>query len=259
MRRLLHMGRAMASRTRAEILIGKALRDATSMAVERYLLVGDARVPEIAAQQFARVMGRVWYQAVKAEAITVQRQLNQLSTKAEEQTLWDQFVAEYIRIWGGQAISNIMETTRLQIIEAVAVGLRDGKSLTTIATEMRDAVPALSRRRAAIIARTEVHSAAQYASIQTAKRMPFPVVKVWNSAYDHRTRDFGEADGKVDQANHRKMNGVAVALDEPFSVPNKWGGFDPMQFPGDQSAPAYQVCQCRCALTYRRAGRIVAP
>lgn len=257
MRRLRLM--EMASRTRAEILIAKALRDASIAALERYLLVGDAKPPEYAAQAFARVLGGVWWRSVKSGARETRRQIGLLDLKADDLDLWQLFVEEYIQTWGAQAIANIMETTRLQIIDAVAVGLRDGKSIATIAVELREAIPALSRRRAAIIARTETHSAAQFASIQTAKRAPFPLVKTWNSAYDHRTRDFGEADGKVDQANHRKMNGVSVALDEPFQVPNKWGGFDPMQFPGDQSAPAYTTVNCRCALTYRRAARMIAP
>lgn len=248
----------MASRTRAEILIGKALREAAAAALERYLLVGDASVPDHAAQAFARVMARVWRSSVVAASRRTRRDIGLLDAKEDEQSLWDQFVAEYIRIWGGQAITNILETTRVQIMEAVDAGLRDGKSLAVIAVEMRELVSSLSRRRAATIAATETHSAAQYGSMQTAKRAPFPLVKTWNSAYDHRTRDFGEADGRVDQANHRRMNGVTVPMDDPFPVPNKWGGTDLMQFPGDQSAPVYQVVRCRCALTYRRAARVIA-
>lgn len=249
----------MASKTRAEILIGKALRDASSAALERYLLVGDAKPPEYAAQAFSRVLGGVWWRSVKSGARGARRQIGLLDVKADDMDLWQMFVEEYIQTWGAQAIANIMETTRLQIIDAVAAGLRDGKSIATIAVELREAIPALSRIRAVTIARTETHSAAQFASLQTAKRAPFPLLKTWNSAHDHRTRDFGEADGRVDQANHRKMDGVTIPLDEPFQVPNKWGGFDPMQFPGDQSAPVYQCANCRCPMTYRRAARMIAP
>lgn len=245
------------ARTRAEITIGKALRDASNMALERMLLVGDARVPEMAGMQLARVLTRYWAQSIRSEGRKVQRAIGELEAKADD-TLWDQFLAEYIRLYGGQAITDILETTRRQIVEAVEKGLREGKGIDVIAKEMRERVPSLARSRARVIARTETHSAAQYASIQTAKTARFPLVKTWNSAYDPRTRDFGEGDGIVDQGNHRAMNGVSVALDEPFMVPNKWGGFDPMQFPGDQSAPAYQCVNCRCAMSYKRASRVIA-
>lgn len=245
------------ARTRAEIVIGKALRDASSMALERMLLVGDARVPEIAGMQLARALARYWKASIRSEGQKVQRAIGDLEAK-EDQSLWDQFLAEYIRLFGGQAITDILETTRRQIVDALEKGLRDGRSVEAIAKELRDRIPGMARTRARVIARTETHSAAQFASIEVAKTSRFPLVKTWNSAYDARTRDFGEADGVVDQANHRVMSGVSVALDEPFMVPNSAGGFDPMMFPGDQSAPIYQCVNCRCALSYKRAARIVA-
>jgi len=245
------------ARTRAEITIGKALRDASNMALERMLLVGDARVPEMAGMQLARVLARYWAQSIRSEGQKVQRAIGDLEAKADE-TLWDQFLAEYVRLYGAQAVSDILETTRRQIIEAVDRGLKDGKGIEVIAKELRERMPSLARSRARVIARTETHSAAQYASIKVAKAARFPLVKTWNSAYDPRTRDFGEGDGIVDQGNHRAMNGVSVALDEPFMVPNKWGGFDPMQFPGDPAGPAYQCVNCRCAISYKRASRVIA-
>ena len=241
------------SRTRAEILIGKALRDASFAALDSYTLIGQAYVPDHLGLAVSRAMARAWRSSVKREVAKVQRDLSGL--EAKQDSLWEQFVAEYARQFGAQAVRDILETTRQQMIEALQKGLRDGKSVEVIAKEIRDRIPAIARTRAAVIARTETHSAAQYASLQTAKRYPFPVEKVWNSTSDHRTRDFGEGDGKVDQANHRRMNGVRVAIDEPFMVPNKWGGFDPMMFPGDQMAPAYQCVNCRCAMTYKRVGR----
>ena len=243
------------SRTRAEILIGKALRDAAQACLQRLVILGDARVPEMQGMAVARAVTRAWTGAIKRETRAVQRGVGEV--KQAEDDLWQQFVQEYIRLYGGQSIADILDTTRRQILDRLENGLREGKGVAEIAKEIQDAIPVMTRRRAALIARTETHSAAQFASIETAKRYPFKVEKMWNSAYDHRTRDFGEGDGKVDQANHRKMNGVTVALDEPFMVPNKWGGFDPMMFPGDQSAPAYQCVNCRCAMSYRRVGRAV--
>jgi hypothetical protein len=242
------------SRTRAEILIGKALRDASSAALERYVILGDAQVPEPQGMALARALARAWTQSIKRESLAVQRGVGEVK---QTDDLWQQFVDEYIRLYGAQSITDILDTTRNLILRRLDDGLREGKGVAEIAQEIRDWIPSMSRTRAAIIARTETHSAAQYASLETAKRYPFRVNKIWNSVADHRTRDFAEGDGKVDQANHRVMNGVTVALDEPFMVPNKWGGFDTMMFPGDQNAPAYQCVNCRCSLSYRRVGRIV--
>lgn len=244
-------------RKRAEILIGKALRDAAGATLDRYLMVGDARPSDLAVSYLTRTLARVWRMTIRDEGRKVLKAIGDLQTKAADDDLWRQFVEEYIRLYGGQAIADILETTRRQIIEAVRAGVAEGKGVDVIAKEVREAIPRMTRVRAAIIARTEAHSAAQFASIETAKRSRFPLVKVWNSVSDPRTRDFGEGDGVVDQANHRAMNGVTVPLSEPFMVPNKWGGFDPMQFPGDQAAPAYQCVNCRCALTYKRAVRVV--
>jgi hypothetical protein len=93
-----------------------------------------------------------------------------------------------------------------------------------------------------------------YASQEVAKTAAVPMNKRWISVFDHRTRDFGEGDGVVDQANHRRMNEETVGPDELFSVP-RLGGFDLMTGPGDPNAPVYQVVNCRCALIYRRVGR----
>jgi uncharacterized protein with gpF-like domain len=242
------------SRTRSEILIGKALRDAANAALDALLFVGAAHVPEPQGMAVARALAGAWRSAIKRESAKVQRDLARMEVRND--SLWQQFVDAYVRQYGAQAVRDILETTRRQIIEALEKGLRDGKSVDVIAKEIRDRIPALSRTRAAIIARTETHSAAQYASIETAKKYPFPVEKVWNSTNDPRTRDFGEGDGKADQANHRRMNGVAAPLSEPFMVPNRWGGADPMQYPGDPAAPTYQIVNCRCTMSYRRVGRV---
>jgi uncharacterized protein with gpF-like domain len=245
------------NRTRAEILIGKALRDGYTVALDNYVILGVVQVPEAYGMAIARALARAWRYSIKREVGKIQRDLSQIATKQDE-SLWEAFVAEYARLYGAQSVRDILETTRQQIIARLQDGLQRGMGVSDIAKEIREQIPSLSRTRGAIIARTETHSAAQFASIETAKRYPFPVEKVWNSARDHRTRDFGEGDGRIDQGNHRAMNGVAVALSEPFMVPNKWGGFDPMQFPGDQAAPAYQCVNCRCSLSYRRVGRTVA-
>jgi hypothetical protein len=170
-------------------------------------------------------------------------------------TLFEQIMMDFIQRYGAIKVVQILETTRNQIQRIVDKGVKEGLGQEAIAKQITTAIPSLSRTRARVIARTETHSAAMYASIYVARESPFPMNKRWISVYDARTRDFGEGDGVVDMANHRAMHEVTIPIDELFQVPRKGGGYDLMDCPGDPSAPAYQIINDRCGLVYRRAGR----
>lgn len=62
------------------------------------------------------------------------------------------------------------------------------------------------------------------------------IIKEWQSAGDARE-------------DHREMQGVQVAFDEPFTLPDN----SQMMFPGDSSlgAPAEQIINCRCVVIER--------
>ena len=56
---------------------------------------------------------------------------------------------------------------------------------------------------------------------------------------DDRTRD-----------SHLMMDGVVVPMDEKFDVPGSESTPEAwMEYPGDASAPAGQVCNCRCTMS----------
>lgn len=246
------------ARKRAEILIAKAWRDAANSALNSAVATGQVFIPDMYIRALARVLLPIWGRAARDNSAAVMKEIKGGFDLEIKQTLWEEFAAEYSRQFGSRAVANIMDGVRNLIIAEIEKGLRDGRTLEAIAADMRDRIPSFSRLRAATIARTETHSAAQWAGLETARSARFPLVKVWNSVTDHRTRDFGEADGVADSANHRAMNGVSVALNDPFQVPNKFGGFDAMQFCGDQNAPVFQVVNCRCALSFKRAARVIA-
>lgn len=65
--------------------------------------------------------------------------------------------------------------------------------------------------------------------------------KIWIATDDARTRPA-----------HREADGQRVPLEDPFSV----GGFD-MMFPGDPTAPANLVIQCRCSFVLVEQGEEV--
>lgn len=244
---------------RNERRLGKAFPAVYGAAIDRWLSTGAVMVPIEAQRDLGAVMVRMWRESILAGAVFPIDQekaaFTKLEAKAEAETLFEQIMREFINRFGGYKITQIIETTRDQIMRAIERGVKDGLSIDEIASAMRQTVPALSRTRAHIIARTEVHTAAMHASQEVAKTAVAPLNKRWVSVFDHRTRDFGEGDGIVDEFNHRVMNEVTVGPDELFQVPSKNGTFELMSGPGDPDGSAGNTISCRCSLIYRRVGR----
>lgn len=160
---------------------------------------------------------------------------------------FDSFVESYAERRSGQAIKTITSTTQKQIKkivgEWVATTYTDGDSIPTLSkfieAEFRDLTPAMATR----IARTEVATASNRASLEAVKSLQIPnMFKEWVTANDDRVRD-GDKGG----ADHGVMNGAEVGLEEKFGVPPD----SLMDGPGDDSAPADQIINCRCVLVYR--------
>ena len=131
-------------------------------------------------------------------------------------------------------ITEVTETTRRQIVNAVDRGYRDGLGQRGVADAILDLVPSLSSTRANVIARTETHGAANYGSQEAAKQTGLPMKKEWVAAADERTRE-----------THREADGSTVGMDDTFRV-----GDSDLQFPGDPSGAAEEVINCRCTLGY---------
>lgn len=137
------------------------------------------------------------------------------------------------------------------LIEAeIDEGRRAGESIAQLAERVDDVLAAADaprwRNRAKVIARTETISAynsGQLAGAADAARalgVPMTqVTKSWLATHDTRTR-----------ASHRHTDGQDRPLTEPFRVGPEGGPFSPMLFPGDPSAPAGEVIQCRCTLRF---------
>ena len=131
-------------------------------------------------------------------------------------------------------------------------GLAVGQAQESVFASLVNKIPTLASARAALITRTEVHSAGQFASQKVAERSGLTLRKMWHSVNDEHTRTFGLF-GRMDQFNHRVMHGLKVALDQPFRVPMLAGGFEPLLFPGHPSGSPGNVINCRCVQTYERA------
>lgn len=76
--------------------------------------------------------------------------------------------------------------------------------------------------------------AANLGSDLAARATGLPLLKQWMSAEDDRTRP-----------SHSEADGQEVGQDDPFIV----GGVS-LMYPGDPSAPAREVVNCRCVVTY---------
>jgi hypothetical protein len=94
--------------------------------------------------------------------------------------------------------------------------------------------------RAETIARTEttrvLNQARQQGTEEVVASADIPeddVVRTWSAVQDNRTRD-----------THAEMDGQERGLNEPFDSPSG----AQLMYPGDPSAPADEVINCRCAV-----------
>jgi len=156
-------------------------------------------------------------------------------------------VFEYMDGAGLQKIKTISATTRKdaerilrKIIEQSRVdGLNEFDTADRIRRQLPSQMVTSGRFRAETIARTEVHGAANWSSLQEAKPLADRIVKVWGAFPDADTRQ-----------SHREADGQVRELEQPFEV----GGI-PLQEPGDPMAgddAAGEVINCRCTILYER-------
>lgn len=147
----------------------------------------------------------------------------------------------------GTKITNIVETTRHDLMGIIDKSWQDGLSIPHTAEALRGY--GLSNARATLIARTELigisnggsHAAAatsQSESLTGGDTLP-PLLKIWLTAEDELVRDSHV------QAGDDYGDGSGIGLEEAFQV-----GDSEMQYPGDPDGGPEEVCNCRCALSY---------
>lgn len=149
-------------------------------------------------------------------------------------------------------IQSVTETTREFIVRRVARGQKEGLGIDVIAKGITEDLPSISRQRAALIARTETHGAANFAAHETAKSTGLELTKKWVSGADHRVR----AIARDDDFDHLAMNGQEQEMDDPFMMPWVGGGGEPLaiMYPGEAGKPGGAVINCRCVSVHRVKG-----
>ena len=148
-----------------------------------------------------------------------------------------EMIANWIKEYGGQLITEITETTMSQINEIVADGVNEGVGEREIAKRIKEVAPVKSASRAQTIARTETHRAANATGIETAKATGLEMRKAWVASGGGRTRDtHRDADSDYSEG---------IPLDDVFVV-----GGDRLRYPGDPSGSPEETINCRCVLVY---------
>jgi hypothetical protein len=165
-----------------------------------------------------------------------------LATKAVMSPLV-QAAVEWIRANGVREAALISNVSRKKIAEQIRIGVSKNESAEQIAQRIRKHYKSIRQGRAATIARTEVHAAANYGSLSGAKEADQSLEKIWVDTPDGRTRDA-----------HVGAGGQKRRLNEPFTVDG-----EKLMHPGDSSmgASAENLVNCRCHLFYVSGRRTV--
>ena len=148
---------------------------------------------------------------------------------ATDFSLWlDRWIAAHI----AAKVTRISDTTRDQIRDSIAIGLREELGPRQVARLIQERTRTIGRSRAMTIATTEVNGASNAATVEAANALDITTRRQWIAASDRRTR-----------TSHEIANGQIRADGEAFDV----GGAKLMQ-PGDPSGPPEEIIRCRCGV-----------
>lgn len=161
--------------------------------------------------------------------------------EAIQQTVFERSLAHYALTKAGKRIVLISETTESYIVsatqQAVKVGMEEGLGIAKvkdlILRFVNDQYKSMTDARAGMIAQTEMITASNQATQESAKSTGYEYVGFWSTSGMDNVRD-----------SHRDC--------EKFSIDN--GGVKPgdtfpngLEFPGDPSGDwPEEVCNCHC-------------
>jgi hypothetical protein len=163
--------------------------------------------------------------------------------KSQKTDLFSYVILQYLERQGlDQLAADITDTTKDQIRRYLMQGAANNLSYAEMIPMLRQA--GITDYRAELIARTETSRAANTGSMVGAMSTGLVTVKEWIATRDNRTRRIPR-----DSADHLHMDGIRVPIDTKFEVKGKTF-VDYMLHPGDSTAHAANVCNCRCTLGY---------
>lgn len=152
----------------------------------------------------------------------------------EPKAAWLDVLMIWVETWAARKASLIVGHTLQWVRERISEGEAEGLGVDEIARSIRSDADGIARARALVIARTETHAAAAFASDAAAESTGLDLEREWIAADDARTRD-----------THAAADGQKRGMREEFEV----GGALLMR-PGDPDAPPEETINCRCQLLY---------
>jgi len=154
--------------------------------------------------------------------------------------IWQNSFASFGSAVGAQRVTLVSGTAKNNLIRITQQLMSDPEFMTLGAVErgriLKNQFNSYSQYQSERLVRTEATAAANFATMESATTI-FPkeqMQKEWIASFDDRTR-----------SSHSEADGQIVMANDTFFV-----GGSQMMFPGDPSAPAAEVVNCRCSIAY---------
>ncbi|MGJ1499614.1 phage minor head protein [Sphingobacterium spiritivorum] len=160
--------------------------------------------------------------------------------------MWRTWIQSYVFTALAMRVSNINETTRKRIQEAIAIGVDQGLEWDVIAKLIREKVGDISSlKRAIMIARTETANSANMAKEKSSEDWERETGEVLYKLWIHRY-------AKEPRSWHQRLdNEVAIPKSQKFTVYNpRTGSTEYMLRPHSDGATAENVVNCSCQVIY---------
>jgi hypothetical protein len=186
-------------------------------------------------ERLNKIMGKMWLDSANemTERLFGENK-KQLLTAFAPTVTTNAIMNDYVRIYGASKVTRIARTTMDSVRGVISTGIDEGLSEINIAKLIKDKASSIGISRAQTIARTETHTAANYAAHEAVASTGIDMRREWVSAEDDRARD-----------SHLEANGQIVSMLEPFVVDG-----EDLMYPADPSGSAENVINCRCAVVY---------
>lgn len=165
--------------------------------------------------------------------------IKKLTNKNEQyiETRIEDLVHTYIATRIANRVKLITNTTKLLIRRAVTSSIAEGLGVSEAAERILG-ISLINPRRAEVIARTEIGSAASYGNLASGKyaqdELGVKMAKEWVATLDTRTRD-----------THAYMDGVKIPIEENFNISGYMA-----DRPHADGLPASEKVNCRCGLVF---------
>ena len=189
----------------------------------------NASLESVQEDDWIAYIGRVWIGTAPDVADVVEPFLAVVKAGIPKDVL-TRAAALWVRENGAREAGEITRTSRRNISNQIRIGIEKRESIDQIADRIRKHYKSVTPARAATIARTEVHAAANFGSLTVASEQREPMRKMWVATPDNITRDA-----------HAEMNGQTKLLSDPFTYEG-----EKLMFPGDSSlgCSAEMVVNC---------------